>query len=60
MEKPKNLKNFGRLTISHVANAKSGSEHEKLVWEWARNVWNVYHVYRESVENWIEEVKNKY
>ena len=58
--RPKNLKNFGHLTISHVADAKNSSEHERLVREWANDVWNAYQVYHELAKNWIDTAKQNH
>lgn len=58
--RPKNLENFGLLTISHVAKAKNGAEHSELVWEWARDVWDAYRAYHDLAKNWIHMVKKKY
>jgi hypothetical protein len=53
LEKPPMLAHLGSLTISHVANAKDGAEHAKLVKEWAAEVWNAYAIYHDLAKNLI-------
>jgi hypothetical protein len=53
LEKPPIPAHFGSLTISHVANAKDGAEHAKLVNEWAAEVWKAYAVYHDLAKNLI-------
>ena len=58
LEKPGMLEDLGGLNISHVANAQDGTDHAKLVQEWAADVWNAYQVYHGLAKNWIEMAKH--
>ncbi|MFQ5633006.1 MAG: DUF5946 family protein [bacterium] len=60
LQKPPLPENFGSLTISHIANAKDGAEHEKLVYEWALDAWNAYSGYHELAKDWIETAKRTF
>ena len=59
LEKPKRLDNVGSLTISYVASAGDGTEHAKLVKEWAENVWDAYALYHNLAREWIETAKQE-
>jgi hypothetical protein len=60
LEKPQMLDNLGSLTILHVAEARDASEHIKLVYEWAADVWSAYYVYHNLARGWIETAKAEY
>ncbi len=53
LDKPELLGEMGDLTISHIIGAADGSEHIKLVQEWARDVWSAYSIYHDLARNWI-------
>ncbi|MCH6559172.1 hypothetical protein IH799_02325, partial [candidate division KSB1 bacterium] len=53
------LDNVGSLTISRVVNAGDGTEHAKLVKEWAENVWDAYALYHNLAREWIETAKTR-
>jgi Family of unknown function (DUF5946) len=57
--KPAMLKEFGDLTISHLAVAKDADDHSKLVKEWAESAWESYAVYHDLAKDWIEKAQNK-
>ena len=57
LEKPPLLRKVGSLTIAHIAEAKDGKEHAKLVEEWANDVWNAYAVYHRLAKDWVEQAK---
>ena len=59
LEKPPLLTDVGSLTIAHVAAAKDGKEHAKLVEEWAKDVWNSYAVYHTLAKDWIERARRE-
>ena len=59
LEKPKLLDNVGNLTISSVVSAGDGTEHAKLVKEWAENVWDAYALYHNLAREWIEIAKQE-
>lgn len=54
LQKPALLEHVGGLTISHVENASDEVEHQKLVQEWAADVWQAYATYHDLAERWIE------
>jgi hypothetical protein len=53
------IKDVGSLTIAHIANARDGKDHEKLVQEWAKNVWSAYGVYHPLAVEWIEQAQRE-
>ncbi|MFQ5677111.1 MAG: DUF5946 family protein [bacterium] len=57
LQKPTLLEHVGDLTIAHVENARTGEEHETLVYEWAADVWEAYAVYHDLASQWIEMAK---
>ena len=57
LDKPQLLDRVGRLTISHIADAQDGTEHIKLVKEWAEDVWNAYSAYHDLARKWIETAR---
>ncbi len=59
LEKPKLLDNLGSLTISYVVSAGDGTEHAKLVKEWAENVWDAYALYHNLAREWTETAKQE-
>jgi len=59
LEKPKLLDNVGNLTISSVVRAGDGTEHAKLVKEWAENVWDAYALYHNLAREWIDMAKQE-
>ena len=59
IEKPKLLDNVGSQTISYVVSAGDGTEHAKLVKEWAENVWDAYALYHNLAREWIETAKTR-
>ena len=59
LEKPKLLDNAGSLTISYVVSAGDGTEHARLVNEWAEHVWDAYALYHNLAREWIETAKQE-
>lgn len=59
IEKPKLLDNVGSQTISRVVSAGDGTEHAKLIKEWAENVWDAYALYHNLAREWIETAKTR-
>lgn len=60
LEKPELPSHVGKLTISHIVDAADGTEHIKLVQEWARDVWGAYSVYHGLAREWIETAKREF
>lgn len=54
LEKPPPLSELGELTITHILDAEDEIEHERLVTEWAAEVWSAYGVYHQLARDWIE------
>lgn len=54
LEKPALLEDVGELTIAHILEAPNAAEHERLVVEWASDVWDAYAVYHDLARDWIE------
>jgi uncharacterized damage-inducible protein DinB len=59
LEKPPLLQDVGELTIAHILDAPDAAEHERLVREWASNVWNAYAVYHDLARDWIDTAKRE-
>lgn len=45
----------GRKTIADALEARSAREHEKLVREWARDVWEAWAPHHRMVREWVEQ-----
>lgn len=59
LEKPPLLEDVGELTIAHILDARDAAEHERLVREWASDVWNAYAVYHGLARDWIETARRE-
>ena len=59
LEKPAPLDELGTLTIAHLLPAADGAEHERLVREWAADVWSAYAVYHQLARDWIQTAKRQ-
>jgi hypothetical protein len=57
MEKPPMLTYFGSITIADVMKAKSASEYERFVMDWAKCVWGAYARYQQMAREWVRAVK---
>lgn len=59
LAKPEPVEKPGELTIAHVLDAADVGEHERLVREWAEDVWEAYAVHHQLARDWIETAKNQ-
>ena len=57
LEKPPELSHFGSITIADVMKAKSASEYERFVMDWAKCVWGAYAIYHQLAQKWVKSVK---
>lgn len=57
LEKPPVLSYFGSITIADVMKAKSASEYERFVMDWAKCVWGAYAIYHQLAREWVMAVK---
>jgi hypothetical protein len=57
LEKPPMLTYFGSITIADVMKAKSASEYERFVMDWAKCVWGAYARYQQMARGWVRAVK---
>lgn len=56
LEKPPMLEHFGSITIADVMKAKSASEYERLVVDWAKCVWDAYEIYHRLAREWVRNL----
>ena len=50
---------LGRLTIAHISEAETPEEHERLIKEWAQDVWDAWSDYHDLARHWIEIERGK-
>lgn len=43
------------MTVADVLAARNASEHERLVWAWARDVWDAWAPHHPVVRRWLEQ-----
>jgi hypothetical protein len=59
LERPALPKDFGDMTIGYVWEARDGAEHNRLVEEWAYDVWEAFMSDHELAREWIAMAKRE-
>ena len=57
LEKPPILTYYGSITIADIMKAKSASEYERFVTDWAKCVWGAYAIYHQLAREWVRLVR---
>ncbi len=48
---------LGKITVKNVLAAVNVEEYKKVVWAWAKSVWNAWEEHHPMIYNWLPELK---